>query len=71
MKKVWKKVLLTILFAIFFMVQLAIPVGSALSIPSLVITIVIVDAVLILGIMLFSLWCICKVGADSERGKDE
>jgi hypothetical protein len=32
---------------------------------------VIVDAVLILGIMLFSLWCICKVGADSERGKDE
>ena len=69
--RVWKKVLLTILFSIFFMIQLAIPVGSALSIPALVITIVIVDAVLILGIMLFSLWCICKVGADSERGKDE
>ena len=68
---VWKKVVLTILFAIFFMIQLAIPVGSALSIPTLVITIVIVDAVLILGIMLFSLWCIFKVGSDSERGKDE
>ena len=68
---IWKKVVLTILFAIFFMVQLAIPVGSALSMPALVITVVIVDAVLILGIMLFSLWCICKVGADSERGKDE
>ena len=69
MKKVWKKVLLTILFAIFFMIQLAIPVGSALSIPALVITIVIVDAVLILGIMIFSLWCIFKVGGDSDGGK--
>lgn len=68
---VWKKVLLTILFTIFFMVQLAIPVGSALSIPALVITIVIVDAVLILGIMLFSLWCIFKVGNDSDGGKKQ
>ena len=67
--KIWKKVLLTILFAIFFMIQLAIPVGSALSIPALVITIVIVDAVLILGIMIFSLWCIFKVGGDSDGGK--
>jgi hypothetical protein len=69
MKKVWKKVLLTILFAIFFMVQLAIPVGSALSMPALVITVVIIDIVLILGIMLFSLWCIFKVGSDSDGGK--
>lgn len=68
---VWKKVVLTILFAIFFMIQLAIPVGSALSIPALVITIVVVDAVLILGITLFCIWCIFKVGSDSERGKDE
>lgn len=68
---IWKKVLLTILFAIFFMIQLAIPVGSALSIPALVIAIVIVDAVLIVGIMLFSLWCIFKVGSDSDGGKKE
>jgi hypothetical protein len=69
MKKVWKKVLLTVLFTIFFMVQLAIPVGSALSMPALIITVVIIDIVLILGIMLFSLWCIFKVGSDSDGGK--
>lgn len=68
---IWKKVVLTILFAIFFMVQLAIPVGSALSMPALVITVVIIDIVLILGIMLFSLWCIFKVGGDSDGGKKE
>jgi hypothetical protein len=71
MKKVWKKVLLTVLFTIFFMVQLAIPVGSALSMPALIITVVIIDIVLILGITLFCIWCIFKVGSDSERGKKE
>jgi hypothetical protein len=69
--KAWKKVLLTILFAIFFMIQLAIPVRSLLSIPSLIITIVIVDAVFILGIMIFSIWCIFKVGGDSDGGKKQ
>ena len=66
---IWKKIFLTIVFAIIFIIQLAIPVGSALSIPALVITVVIIDIVLILGIVLFSFWCIFKVGGDSDGGK--